>query len=314
VDAAHVNERAIAAVAASQHGVIARRQLSALGYSAKAIDGKIARGHLHSVHLGVYAVGHPRLVGPGRWMAAVLACGPGALISHLSAAALWGLLKALGSLIDVTAPRSREGRPGIALHRPRRLHAADRAMVDGIPVTSVARTLLDLAATRPLLLERAFEAADRLDLLDLRAIEHVLERSRGCPGRPALAALLTDHRGPAPVTRSELERRFLDVRRDAGLPRPSTNLFVAGHEVDAVWPDHRLAVELDSHEFHRTRAAFERDRVRDASLQLAGYRVLRVTHRRLETEPQAIVDTVRELLATSNNWFSHHARRSEARS
>jgi hypothetical protein len=248
-------------------------------------------------------------------MAAVLACGPDALLSHRDAGTLWNLLTITGSRIDVTAPRSLDGRPGISLHRARRVHPADRAEVDGIPVTSVARTLLDLAAVVPSRrLERAVDAAKRLQLFDLREIDRLLERSRGRRGRRALIAAIGAYR-PSGLLRSELERLFLDAFRDAGLPQPSTNLFVAGEEVDAVWPDSRLVVEFDSHEFHRTRAAFERDRIRDAQLQRAGYRVLRFTHRRLESEPAAIVDTVRALLKVPHNGSSSspRARRSAAR-
>ncbi len=278
--------------------MVARWQLEANGLSKAEIDDRIASGLLHSVHLGVYAVGHPSILGRGRWMAAVLACGPEAVLSHTSAAALWDLLQAMGSRVHVTAPRSRERRPGIVIHRPRCLHHIDRTVVDGIPITSIPKTLLDIAATRPRLLERAFEAAERLELLDLSAINELLDRSRGRRGRPAVAAL-AQHLEPASATRSDLERDFLKLCRDAALPRPLVNVIVEGFEVDAVWPDRRLAVELDSRKFHLTRAAFERDRVRDAALQLAGYRVIRITDRRLHHEPDAIVGTVRALLTAT---------------
>ena len=195
-------------------------------------------------------------------MAAVLACGPAALLSHQSGAAHWELLASARSRIDVIAPRSRTVRPGIAVHRIRHMHPADRALKDGIPVTTVARTLLDLAAAIPLRqLKRALEQAERLRLFDLKAIERLLSRSRGHRGRSALVALLGAYSGPPPATRSELERRFLDICSDAGLPRPLVNVFIAGFEVDAVWPDRRLVVELDGYRFHHTREAFERDRL-----------------------------------------------------
>jgi hypothetical protein len=234
-------------------------------------------------------------------MAAVLACGPEAMLSHHSAAALWELRPTARSAVDVTAPgRTRHGRPGITFHPVRRLDPVDRARLDGVPVTTVARTLFDLAEVlAPRQLERAFEQAERLRLLDLRAINNLARRSRGRHGLRALSALLAERREPAPATRSELERRFLDLCHTAGLPRPAVNIVVSGLEVDAVWPDQRLVVELDGHAFHHTRAAFERDRLRDATLQLAGYRVLRVTHRRLEREPATVAETVRALLADS---------------
>ena len=194
--------------------------------------------------------------------------------------------------------RSRSGQTGIALHQVRRLHAQDRAAVDEIPITSVARTLLDLAeVVSRRRLERAFEEADRRDLLDLTAVWGLLERSPGRRGRKPLGALLTERYRPLTRTRSGLERQFLRLRREVGLPPPLVNSRVAGYEVDMAWPDRRLVVELDSYAFHHTRAAFERDRARDAALQLQGYRVLRVTDRQLDDEPEAIVRTIRALLS-----------------
>jgi Protein of unknown function (DUF559) len=208
-------------------------------------------------------------------MAAILACGDKSMLSHRPAGAAWDLLGYEGRRIDVIVPR-------------------------GIPVTSVSRTLLDLAeVVRVNLLERAFETAERLNLLDLMAIEELLSRCLRHRGRRALIDVLRRHRVPF-MTRSELERAFLELCRDAGLPLPLLNVIVEGFEVDAVWLECKLVVELDSHEFHLTRAAFERDRVRDANLQLAGYRVIRITHRRLQDEPEAIVATLRALLAQTN--------------
>jgi very-short-patch-repair endonuclease len=234
-------------------------------------------------------------------MAAVLACGSDALLSHRSAAALWGISSAASPRIDVTvAGRSRRGRPGIALHQVRSLTPDERDRRDGIPVTSVARTMLDLAEVLSThQLERAFEEADRLRLLDLRAISQVCERRCGHHGIGALRALLSKQLRPVPETGSELERSFLDLCREAGLPGPAVNVSIAGFEVDAVWPDRRLVVELDGYAFHRTRGAFERDRARDADLQLAGYRVRRVTARRLADEPAAVAAAIRSLLVSA---------------
>jgi Protein of unknown function (DUF559) len=170
-------------------------------------------------------------------------------------------------------------------------------MKDGIPVTSVARTLLDLAeSVSRRRLDRALEEAERIGVFDLGAIERLVERSNGRHGRRRLSDAVGAYRAPA-FTRSELEQKFLDLCRDAGLPRPAANLFLAGSEVDMAWPEHRLVVELDGHEFHRTRAAFERDLLRDTDLQLAGYRVLRVTDRRLRSAPAEVVAALRALLA-----------------
>jgi very-short-patch-repair endonuclease len=231
-------------------------------------------------------------------MAAVLSCGPGALLSHRDGGALWGLCTAGSVRIDVSVPGGgRRHRGRIRVHRVRRLASDDIATRDGIPVTSLARTLLDLARSLPpVQFERAIGEAERLHLVDLRAVERLGARSRGHPGLPALTSALFNHRGEPPVTRSELERRFVDLCRMAGLSQPAMNANVAGLEVDALWRAERLIVELDGHEYHRTRAAFERDRLRDAALQLAGYRVLRFTHRRLTSDPSAVVRTLREML------------------
>jgi uncharacterized protein DUF559/putative AbiEi antitoxin of type IV toxin-antitoxin system len=284
-------------IARRQHGVVAHRQLLAAGLKASAITRGIAAGRLHRLHEGVYAVGHPGVSREARWLAAVLACGPTALLSHRDAAALWGLLRP-GSHAgtDVVTARRCRRRPGIVLHRSRRIHAEDHATRDGIPVTSVARTLLDLAETvRPWRLERAIEQAERLALFDLRSVDRLIARSRGRHGLKPFEAALRDHRPPL-FTRSELERRFIGLCRRAGLPDPAVNIWIAGGEADMSWPERRLVVELDTTAHHGTKAAFERDRERDADLQLAGYRVLRVTDRRLQHAPAEVVRAVRALL------------------
>jgi len=168
---------------------------------------------------------------------------------------------------------------------------------EAIPVTSIARTILDLAEILPeRRLTRAFEEADRLQLLDMKALSELRKRSLGRHGLASLDALLSESHSSPPGTRSELERLFYELCRNAGLPRPALNLIVAGFEVDAAWPDQKLIVELDGYAFHHTRAAFERDRLRDAALQTAGHRVLRITYRRLSYEPDAVVAAIRALL------------------
>ena len=204
--------------------MIARAQLLGLGFGRGAIRHRTATGRLHVVHREVYAVGHRRLTVYGRWMAAVLACGPNAALSHRSAAALWGLAQASGARVDVTTPRrSGSSRPGIRLHRVRKMHPHDLAARDGIPVTSVARTLLDLAEIVDRRgLERMLEEAERTRLLDLRAVEQACARGHGRRGLKPLVAHLRTLR-PAPQTRSELERRFLALCRELALPpRTST--------------------------------------------------------------------------------------------
>jgi very-short-patch-repair endonuclease/predicted transcriptional regulator of viral defense system len=292
-------DRAIAALATRQHGVVARRQLTALGLGRGTIAHGLAAGRLHRLHEGVFAVGHPRITAHGRWLAAVLACGDGALLSHRTAAGLWGLSQVASANAHVTVTaRGRRSRAGILLHQARRLDPADRALREGIPVTSIPRTLLDLAeVVNETQLRRAFEAADRLRLLNVAAVQDVCERSRGRHGLGRLRALLARHTYATEDTNPGIEEAFLDLCRLSGLLLPSVNVLVEGFEVDAVWFDQKLIVELDSFAFHRTRAAFERDRARDTKLLAAGYRVLRITARQLADDPAGVVETICRLLA-----------------
>jgi predicted transcriptional regulator of viral defense system len=287
----------LADLAERQHGVVARWQLVAIGWGRGAIGHALEVGRLHRIHVGVYAVGHRRLSLRGQWMAAVLACGPEAVLSHRSAAWLWGLAASGRKRIDVTVPgRSRSGQAGIELHLVRALDSRDRMRRDGIPVTTVSRTLLDLAEVLPLTrLERAVEEADRLQLLRIRDVERLLERSHGRHALKPMRAVLEAYRLPD-HTRSELERAFLELVGDAGLPAPATNVLVAGVEVDAAWIDRKVVVELDGFAYHRTRRAFERDRERDSALQIAGFRVVRITWRRLTGDPAGVVRDLRRLL------------------
>ena len=254
---------------------------------------------LHRLHRGVYAVGHANVSELGRLMAAVLACGRNAVLSHQSAAALWGIRASNRHLIDVTAGRSsRRSRGGIAVHLVRDLDPDDRTCIRRVPITTVARTLLDLAeVVREDALVRAVEQAERMQLFDLRAVDALIARRGGRRGLGRLKNALQGYRALPHLTRSELERRFLALCRAAGLPTPAVNAWLVGQEVDVLWAEHRLVVELDSHRHHGTRAAFERDRIRDAALQLAGYRVLRVTQLRLDSEPAAVIGAIRLLLA-----------------
>jgi very-short-patch-repair endonuclease len=303
-------EGAIVRLAARQHGVVARGQLFALGFGRGAIANRLARGRLHRVHPGVYAVGRPDLPPGGMWAAAVLACGPDAVLSHRSAAALWGLHPGEASRVDVTAPgRRRRNRPGIQLHQPRALDANERTVRLGIPITTVARTLLDLAGVvPPRRIRQAFDQAERLGLLDLTAVEALLARAKRSKGIGVLRALVRECTEP-PDTRSELEEKFVELCREHNLPLPAMNCVVASHTVDALWPRQRLVVELDGFAFHRSREAFESDRARDADLQLAGYRVIRVTVRRLERESVALVSSLRSLLEPSLSRSRHEPGR-----
>jgi very-short-patch-repair endonuclease len=233
-------------------------------------------------------------------MAAVLAHGEGAVLSHRSAAALWGIARQQKAAIDVTSPQGRCGRRGIAFHECR-LDSAELTIVQSIPVTTVARKLFDLSeVVDDSRLQQAWEEADRLGLLQLRALEAVIGRGWGRHALKPIRPLAAEARHVV-RTRSPLEDRFSKFCRDHRLPPPVTNVEILGHEVDAYWPSARLAVELDSVEFHMHRAAFERDRARDAAFLAAGYRVVRLTDRRLDREAEAVVAQLRDLLGLGNH-------------
>jgi very-short-patch-repair endonuclease len=286
----------IADLSDRQHGVVAQRQLLELGYSEDQVRQRLATAELHRIHKGVYAVGRRTLTRKGHWIAAVLAYGEGAALSHRSAAALWEIRPTSQTAVDVTVPgTSRKRRARIRVHRARALEPGDLASVEGIPVTSVSRTLLDIAGVldRDQLL-RAVEQAERLQLFDLRAVDRALARAPSRKGTLAVRSVLADYREP-PDTRSDLERRFFDLVDRAGLPRPQANVFVAGQLVDFFWPQFRLVVELDSKGYHRSPRAFETDRVRDAILQRHRCRVLRITDKRIKHEPRQVLEDVTAL-------------------
>lgn len=291
-------ERMLAVLADRQHGVVARPQLLALGFGRGAIAHRVDRRRLYRIHRGVYAPGRPVSTPRGRWLAAVFACGGDAVLSHGSAAALWGLKRAVEAHPHVLVTHMRAPGPaGVIVHRTRSLPGSQRTARDRIPITTVARTLLDLAAiVNAATLRRTFEEADRLRLLDLKALIELRGVATGRRGIGNLDALLSELHEPE-IDRSELERRFAELCDREDLPRPARNVIAAGFEVDALWPAERLVVELDGFSNHRSRAAFERDRERDAALMLAGFRVLRVTYRRLEREPNAVAEAIRSLLA-----------------
>jgi very-short-patch-repair endonuclease len=291
-------ERELARLATQQHGVVAQRQLLAIGFSERAIKVRLDAGRLNALHREVYAVGHSRVSQHGRWLAAVLAYGGSALLSHRTAAALWGLGRPRSSPIDVSAPIGRQGlrrRSGIWIHRGR-LHPEDRGERAGIPVTSVARTLFDLAEVVDFQrLEHAWEEADRLKLLRLGEVEGVCERGYGRRALKPIRRLLAEAHAVT-RTRSPLEDRFQGFCRFYDLPPHGTNVEVLGKEVDVLWPAAKLIVELDSWEFHSHRAAFQRDRRRDTRLLVAGYRTARVTHDRLDREAATLATEIRGLL------------------
>ena len=289
---------AVETLAGEQHWLVARRQLLGLGLSGRAVEHRLATGYLRPVHAGVYLVGRPQLDQPGRWHAAVLAYGPSAVLSHRSAAALWGVIDRDGILVDVTVPGGGSRRQqGIWVRRTRVLAVDDVARRDGIPVTTVARTLVDLSGLLgKTALKHAVEQADRLHLLDVSATYAALERVRGRRNLRKLRRILARYAGAPPV-RSEQERFFLELAERAGLPAPLVNTRVAGIEVDIFWPQWRLVVELDGRGYHFAPDSFEHDRTRDARLQKAGCRVLRVTYRRLHRRSSSVIADIRALAA-----------------
>jgi predicted transcriptional regulator of viral defense system len=290
----------LAELATRQHGVVSHEQLSGLGFTVPWIERRLIEGRITAVHRNIYAVGHTRVPQRGYWWAAVLAYGPGAVLSHQSAAVLWGLRRRRRGPIHVTAACGRQGirrREGIWIHRCK-LRPQETMVHEGIPVTTVARTVFDLAEVTPYEeVRKAAEAADRRNLLSLRELESVCERGRGRRALRPARRLLTELGAPV-EGRSPLEIRFAEFLREHGIPAPVQNVLVLGHEVDALWPAAKLVVELDSWEHHGHRAAFERDRARDPKFLLAGYRTIRVTHRRLDSEAPQLAAEIRRLLAT----------------
>lgn len=266
----------IARIALVQHGIVTTGQLVEAGLETSAISKRVRSGRLHRIHQGVYAVGHKALSEEARWMAAVLACGHGAVLSHGAAAVHWGLLRPLDGPIDITVPThsGRKRRRGIRIHRcqtlgaPLRPYGTEKRPVplvtvrDRIPVTTVPRTLADLPSTlAPYLVRRAIRQAEFLKLP---------------------VGIETDR------TRSDLERDFLRLCRRYGLPTPEVNVLIGGMTVDFLWRDARLVVETDSYATHGGTIAFEDDRERDMRLRRLGYSVHHFSERQLELEPAAV--------------------------
>ncbi|HYH52873.1 MAG TPA: type IV toxin-antitoxin system AbiEi family antitoxin domain-containing protein [Solirubrobacterales bacterium] len=283
-------------LAGRQHGVVSIRQLHRLGYSPKAVRRAVGVGRLHRLHHGVYAVGHTNLSLQGRCLAAVLASGPRALLSHYSAGWLLGLVSTRPIPVHVTTPIPRKRRGSVRIHHSRTLIDADQALEERIPVTSVARTALDLAAVvRFRSLRRLIRRSEELKVFDLADFRSVLARNRGHRGALPLDRAIDIYEPPR-FTRSELERESLALLQGAGLPTPSTAFVVAGHELDLYWPDLRFGIEIDVYATHGGHESFEVDRRRDEDLKLAGIELSRVTGRRLEREPKQVARRIGELL------------------
>ena len=278
----------MAALAARQYGVVTRRQLSGLGYSEDAIDRAVASGRLHAWHRSVLAVGHQGLSPHGLCMAAVLFRGSGALISHQSAIWLWGLEKTLEIPVHVSVRWRGHAQDAIGLHHCPALRDDDISESERLPVTGVARTLLDYAAeAKPYRLSRAVDQADRLELLHLAAVDLITEEVHGHRGRTPLLKVMTIYREKG-FTRSGGEKRMLAALADIGVRRPAVNNFIEGYELDFYWERERFAVELDSWEFHRGRRSFEEDRKRQEELAMAGIETIRITGTRLRREPRKV--------------------------
>lgn len=273
------------ALVGRQHGAVARRQLLDLGLSPRQIERRIASGRLHPLWRGVYAVGRPQLDRHGRWMAAVLACGPDAALSHGSAAALWGFGAEQGSLIDVSVPaRSRSSLHGLQVHRRKEGILGEVTVHNGIPVTSPARTLIDQATRlRPMQLERAVNEADKLDRVRADVLHASLDRYRGQPGVKALRQLLD------PLTfrlsDSMLEQLMRPLARAVGLSTPETKTWVNGYEVDFFWPEFKIVVEADGLKYHRTASQQRRGLERDQAHLAAGMWPLRFSHWQIKHDP-----------------------------
>jgi very-short-patch-repair endonuclease len=289
-------EERVRELARRQHWVVTYAQLLGLGLSRQAIAWQVRRGRLLPLHRGVYLVENALPPPLAAETAALLAVGKGAVLSHRTAAHLHNLLPHPANPVHVTVGRARAQRPGLRIHRAATLGRADVVRRHGLPLTSPARTILDMSATltrdelEPLVAE-----AQRRHRVSDHALRDQLTRNPARPGTPLLRALVEAPNGPA-FTRSRAERKLLRLIRAARLPPPRACAQVGGFEVDLLWPDQRLVVEFDSFTFHGDRAAFERDRHRDGVLQALGYAVVRITWRQLVGEPEAVVALIARML------------------
>lgn len=289
----HQSSTGLWRLARRQHWVVSHRQLIELGYSPQAIKHRVHRGRLHRIRRGVYAVGRSQLSREGQWMAAVLCCGRGAVLSHQTAAALWRIRPHAGRLIDVSVPADRTpAHGGIDVHR--RTELGPPARRDGIPLTSPLYTLIDLATVlgEPGL-EAAVNEADRLELIDPETLRASLARSRGRPGVAVLARLLD--RTTFTLTDSELERLFLPIIAAAGLPTPATQEWVNGYRVDFYWPRLGLVVETDGLRYHRTATQQSRDQRRDQAHAASGLTPVRFSHAQVAFDPASVTATLGEI-------------------
>lgn len=284
----------LARLAARQHGLVTHRQLTVIGIRGSAVTWRVKTGRLQRIYRGVFAVGHTPQTAEARWIAAVMASGPGAVLSHLDAAALWKIYEAAGARIHVTTARRSSHRvPGIQVHRARRVDPEDVTVRKAIPVTTVSRTLVDLTdVLGPDRILRAMREADYLRLLDLDNLSTAVQRAHGRRRLKVLKQALAHHR-PGQIVRGELEHRFVELVRAAGLPAPDTNVIVQTrrrrYTVDCLWREQRVAVELDGRAAHARTLAFESDRRKDAALSAIGLHPLRFTWYRVTNEPDEVI-------------------------
>jgi very-short-patch-repair endonuclease len=277
-----------------QHGVVSRAQLLELGFSSRAIEHRLAKGRLHRLWRGVYAVGRPEVSEQGRWMGAVLSCGPGALLSHRSAARLWGLETKFRGIEVVTPLETYRRRPGIRIHQRADLGLEHRREVDGIPVTDVVSTLVDLASCAPgWQVERAINDVDRLGLVDLDELRAAVGAHPPRPGMACMRRLL----GLDALTDTGLERKLLALAQAAGLPAPETQVWLNGYRVDFYWPQLGLVVEADGWVYHRTAGEQATDRRRDQAHLASGLTTVRIGEDQIRYEPDQVQQTLTALFA-----------------
>ena len=293
---------AIRALVERQHGVLAHWQLLQLGAARNMVLGRRQAGLLIPLHRGVYAWGHRQLTRQGRWMAAVLACGPGAVLSHFSAGSHWGICGTYG---PIEALRQSGGfKPegdhrGVKLHQTRRLESYEVTVERGIPVAVRERVLLDLAArTDSKRLERMFVQAYKSEDFSWSRLGRIINRRRGCKGVGKLRRIALEVDPEALETKSVPEIDLLALYRQADMPTPSVNVLVEGHLVDFLWAEQKVIVETDSWSHHGDPFAFEKDHQRDVDLIAAGYDVHRTTYKMLERNPDPFLQNVRRALLT----------------
>jgi predicted transcriptional regulator of viral defense system len=295
-------------LAAAQNGVVTLEQLEGLGLTEDAVMKQVERGRLHRIHQTVYSLTPRVMTQRGMFMAAVLACGPGAVLSHRSAAYLWGLVDSWEPPIDVTAPNRRGRSPdGVAAHRDGSLQPIDKTTRHGVPCTTVARTILDYAGVEPeLKVRKAIAQGEILRILDQAKLRSLLRRSRRRRGVARLRLILDTIHPQTKRSRSELERLFLEMCAKREVPEPEVNIWLPApdgerYQADFLWRDQGLIVEADSRRFHDTDSAFVADRKRRQQLELAGWRVSQCAWEEVEREPRRLALTVRGLIARSES-------------